>query len=82
MPPPPPKKKTAPPLPARKPHPFQGKEPRQNGVRFQVNMSFENEEHMRDYLQSNIPNAKVISTWKVTLIRCQVEVPQIKQKPL
>jgi len=76
MPIPPPKKKPMPIPPKR--HDYTRKEPRQNGLRFQPNRTFESIEEIKTWAAFTYPKKKVsiISTWETTSISCQIEVEQ------
>lgn len=71
---PPPKKKVA-------PLPYKRKEPIQNGTRFQPNRQWDSTDEMSFWIKNNLPEGtKVIESWKVQVLRCQVEVPNPKRK--
>lgn len=73
MPIPPPKKKSLPPAK------YKRAEPIQNGLRYQPNQDFESEEEIKTWIRLSYPkkDVKIIKVWKVTVVRCQIEVPQL-----
>jgi len=46
---------------------------RENSIRFQVNPIFADEAEMNEWVNKNIPGAKIVKTWTVTRIACEVE---------
>jgi hypothetical protein len=49
-------------------------------VKIQPNPTFQDEKEMLEWLQNNIPGAKVIRTWKVEKLACEVLAPEPKAK--
>jgi hypothetical protein len=74
MPLPPPKKKASA-LPPRR-HDYVRKEPRQNGIRFQPNQLFESRDEIEKWIKFSYPGktVKIINTWEVKSIACQIEI--------
>jgi hypothetical protein len=72
---PPPKKKPLPYLPPKR-HDYVRKEPRQNGLRFQPNQLFESRDEIENWIKFSYPGktVKIISTWEVKSLACQIEI--------
>jgi hypothetical protein len=55
---------------------------RQNGMRFQVNRLFDNEEEIKTHLATVYPNRiyRIIKTWPVSQVACQIELEDEQSK--
>ena len=51
-----------------------------NMVKIQPNPTFQDEAEMSDWVAKNIPGAKIIRTWKVEKLACEVLAPEPKSK--
>ena len=47
-------------------------------VKIQPNPTFQDEKEMLEWLAANIPGSKVIKTWTVTRLACEVLAPECK----
>lgn len=56
--------------PARPPGP-----PKPDGrvIRFQPNPTFHDRPEMEEWVRQNIPDGKIVRTWEVTMLACEVE---------
>lgn len=58
------RKPTAPPPPPKSPEGI---------IRFQPNPVFTDRAEMDDWVKNNVPDGKIVKTWKVTMLACEVE---------